>query len=147
MRYSLIPLVLFAGVLQAFGNSMNAQLKASLQNPWLASLVSFFPIVAFFVVAFAIKPSPLPSANDLALMPWWAPTGGLAGAVAVFMGLMFVSKLGAGPFNGLLITANLLASLLIDHFGLLRMPVHPLNPWRVLGGALMASGIFLISRF
>jgi transporter family-2 protein len=147
MRYSLIPFVLVAGAFQAFGNSMNAQLKTSLQNPWLASLVSFFLIVAFFAGAFAIMPTPLPSVSDLVAMPWWAPLGGLAGAIAVFLGLMFVSRLGAGPFNGLLIAANLITSLLIDHWGLLRMPVHSLNPWRIVGGALMVIGIFLISRF
>ncbi len=33
MDYLLYPLIVIAGVLQAFGNSMNAQLKTSLQNP------------------------------------------------------------------------------------------------------------------
>ncbi len=32
-------------------------------------------------------------------MPWYAPLGGLAGAVAVFGGLAFIDKVGAGPFN------------------------------------------------
>jgi transporter family-2 protein len=55
--------------------------------------------------------------------------------------------LGAGPVNGLIITANLIASLAIDHFGVMNMPVHSLNIWRVIGGGLMVVGIFLISRF
>ncbi len=37
----LYPFILFAGVLQAFGAPMNAQLKNSLSNPWFASAVSF----------------------------------------------------------------------------------------------------------
>ena len=57
-------------------------------------------------------------------MPWWAPLAGLTGAVAVFAGLALIDKIGAGPVNGLIITANLLASLAIDHFGLMNMPVH-----------------------
>jgi transporter family-2 protein len=80
-------------------------------------------------------------------MPWWAPLAGLAGAVAVIAGLMFADKIGAGPLNGLIITANILASLAIDHFGLMNMPVHTLNGWRVLGGLLMVAGIAVISRF
>ena len=54
-------------------------------------------------------------------MPWCAPLGGLAGAVAVFAGLTMVDKIGAGPMNGMIITANLIASLIIDHFGVMNM--------------------------
>jgi transporter family-2 protein len=39
-----------------------------------------------------------------------APLAGLTGAVVVFAGLAFIDKIGAGPVNGLIITANLLAS-------------------------------------
>jgi transporter family-2 protein len=140
-------LIVFAGVLQAFGNSMNAQLNASLRNPWLASLVSFSLILAFFVCAFAVAPRPLPTTASINAMPVWAPLGGLAGAVAVFMGLVFVSKTGAASFNGTLITANLACSLLIDHYGWLNMPTHPLNPGRAIGGFLMIVGIYFVSRF
>ncbi len=143
----LYPFILFAGVLQAAGNSMNGQLNKSMSNPWLAATVSFGLIVFVFAALFAIMPRPLPTAQGIADMPWWAPVGGLTGAVAVFAGLLFVNRIGAGPFNGLLITANILFSLAIDHFGLLNMEVHALNLWRVLGGALMVAGIALIAIF
>ncbi len=141
------PLIIFAGALQAMGNSMNAQLRVSLLNPWLASSVSFGLILAFFLCAFAVSPSPLPTAAGITSMPWWAPLGGLAGAVAVFCGLTMVDKVGAGPLNGLIITANLLASLAIDHYGFLNMPVHPINVWRLVGAVLMVAGVSLIARF
>ena len=143
----LYPFILFAGVLQAAGNSMNGQLNKSMNNPWLAATVSFGLIVFVFAALFAIMPRPLPTEQGIAEMPWWAPVGGLTGAVAVFAGLLFVNRIGAGPFNGLLITANILFSLAIDNFGLLNMEVHALNVWRVLGGALMVAGIALIAVF
>jgi transporter family-2 protein len=143
----LYPFILLAGVLQAAGNSMNGQLNKSMSNPWLAATISFGLIVFLFAALFAVIPRPLPTAADVAEMPWWAPLGGLTGAVAVFAGLLFVNKIGAGPFNGLLITANILFSLAIDHFGLLHMPVHAINVWRVLGGVLMVGGIALIALF
>ena len=43
----LYPLILIAGALQAWGPPMNGALRKSLENPWLASTVSFLPIVAF----------------------------------------------------------------------------------------------------
>lgn len=63
------------------------------------------------------------------------------------MGLLTIDEIGAEPFNVLVITANILASLAIDHLGLLNMPVHGMSVWRVLGGVLMVGGIVLISIF
>lgn len=141
----LYPLILFAGVLQAAGNSMNARLRIALVNPWLAAIVSFLPIVFIFAFVFMLLPSPLPDAGHLAHMRWWGPLGGLFGAVAVFAGLAFVDKVGAGPFNGLLITANILTSLALDHFGWLGLSAHPQGLARIAGGVLMVGGILFIA--
>ena len=139
----LYPFILVAGVLQAAGVAMNGQLDKSLVNPWLAATVSFLPIVFVFLAMFAVRPLPLPSRKQLSEMPWWAPVGGIAGAVAVLAGLLFVGKVGAGPLNGLVITANLLTSLAIDHFGWLHMPTRALLMRCVGGAALMVAGIAL----
>ena len=141
------PFIIVGGVLQTCGAAMNAQLNTSLTNKWLASMVSFSLITAFFVCMFAIFPSPLPSAGNLAAMPWWAPLGGLVGAVQVYAGLTLVNKVGAGPFVGLTVTAALVASLAVDNFGLFHMPVHAINLWRILGALLMIGGVSLIARF
>jgi transporter family-2 protein len=118
-----IPFIV-AGALQAFGAVMSAQLRVSLSNPWLALTVLFTLNAFFFAGLFAVSPRPLPTKEGVSGMPWWAPLAGLTGAVAVFAGLALIVKIGAGPVNGLIITANLLASLAIDHFGLMNMPVH-----------------------
>ncbi len=73
--------------------------------------------------------------------------GGIIGAFAVIAGLMFVDRVGAGVFAGLLITANFVMSLVIDKYGWFGMPVHELNGGRLVGGSLMVAGIVLISRF
>ncbi len=141
------PFIILGGVLQTCGAAMNSQLNASLANRWLASTVSFGLITAFFICVFAVFPSPLPSGESLAAMPWWASLGGLVGAVQVYAGLTLVNKVGAGPFVGITVTAALIASLVVDHFGLFHMPVHAVNTWRILGAVLMAGGISLIAKF
>jgi bacterial/archaeal transporter family-2 protein len=141
------PFIILAGALQALGAVMSAQLRVSLSNSWLALTVLFTLNAFFFAALFAVLPRPLPTLEGISTMPWWAPLAGLTGAVAVFAGLALIDKLGAGPVNGLIITANLLASLAIDHFGLMNMPVHALNVWRIIGGAFMTVGIILISRY
>lgn len=80
-------------------------------------------------------------------MPWWAPLGGVVGAVAVFAGFLFIQKLGAGPVNGLTITANIIASLAIDHYALFGTQPHPMSWLRALGAVLMTAGVTLIARF
>jgi transporter family-2 protein len=143
----LYPIILIGGVLQAWGPPMNGALRNALTNPWLASLVSFLPIVALLACLILCQPRPLPTIAGISAMPWWAPLGGLVGAFAVIAGLMFVNRVGAGPLAGLTITANILMSLAIDHFGWSGMAVHPLSGWRVLGAALMVGGIALVARF
>ena len=143
----LYPVILIAGALQAWGPPMNGALRNSLTNPWLASLVSFLPIIALLACVLLCLPRPMPTAGGIENMPWWAPLGGLVGAFAVIAGLMFVNKVGAGAFAGLTITANILMSLAVDKFGWFGMEPHPLNGWRMLGAALMIGGIALIAKF
>ena len=75
-----------------------------------------------------------------------AHLGGIIGSFAVVSGLLFVDKVGAGPFAALTIGANLLMSIAVDHFGLINMPVQTVDPWRALGAVLMIAGVVLIAR-
>lgn len=143
----LYPIVIVAGALQAWGPPMNSALRNAMTNPWLASVISFLPVVALLAVLLMCLPHPLPTEKGLAEMPWWAPLGGLIGAVAVIAGLLFVGTVGAGAFAGLTITANIIMSLIIDKFGMFGMTVHDLTPGRVAGAVLMVAGIALISKF
>ncbi len=143
----IIPFIIIGGALQSAGAAMNGQLHKSLGNAWLASAVSFALITFFFTSAFLIMPSPLPTTKSLSELPWWAVIGGLVGAVQVYAGLSFVNKVGAGPFMGFTVTASLLASLAIDHFGWFRMDQHPMNIYRGIGGVLLIAGVALIAKF
>jgi len=143
----LYPLILLAGAFQAWGPPMNGALLKSVQNPWLASVVSFLPVVAFLLCLFLCLPKPMPTTDSLATMPWWAPLGGLIGAGAVVAGLMFVDRVGAGTLAGLTITANILMSLVIDKYGWFNVEIHPLSIGRTIGAVLMVVGVYLISKF
>jgi transporter family-2 protein len=61
-----------------------------------------------------------------------------------FMLVLFVT---AALFACMPITANIPASLAIDHFGLLRMEQHSLNPMRIAGAVRMIGGVTPISKF
>ena len=143
----LYPIILVAGLLQAMGPPMNGALRTSIVNPWIATLISFGLIVALFVIVAAIFPRPLPTAEGITKMPWWAPLGGIIGAVAVIVGLLFVDRVGAGPLAALTVSANLLMSVAIDHFGWLNVSEHAITPLRAIGAVVMIIGVALITLF
>ncbi|WGS54951.1 DMT family transporter (plasmid) [Paraburkholderia sp. D15] len=141
------PFIILGGILQAAGAPINGELKGTLVNPWLASSVSFLLVTFLAIAMFWIQPTPLPTLDDLRSMKRWAPLGGIVGAVAVFAGLTLVQKVGVGTLNGLTVCANLVASVAIDHFGLIGVAEHPLGWMRVLGTVLMVAGVALVMRF
>ncbi|HLH10944.1 MAG TPA: DMT family transporter [Methylovirgula sp.] len=143
----LYPIIIVGGILQAWGPPMNGALRHSLTNPWLASLISFLPIVAFLSILVMCLPRPLPTLEGVETMPWWAPLGGLVGAFAVIAGLLFVNRVGAAAFAGLTVTANFLMSVAIDRFGWFGIEPRPLSGLRLIGAALMVGGIALVARY
>lgn len=142
----IVPFIILGGALQTCGAAMNGQLNKSLVNPFLASTVSFLIITFFFMALFFAMPHPLPAIQDLRQMPWWAVFGGLVGAVQVFAGLSFVHKVGTGNFMALTVSAALIASLVIDHFGWFRMDVHAITATKLVGAVLLVGGVVLITR-
>ena len=143
----IIPFIILGGALQTCGAAMNGQLNKYIVNPWLASAISFSLITFFFMGASLIHPHPLPTQKELSELPWWAVIGGLIGAVQVYAGLTLVNRVGAGLFMGLTVTAALIMSLIIDHFGWFRLQPHPLNLGRLIGGVLLVAGVTLVARF
>ena len=48
---------------------------------------------------------------------------------------------------GVTVTAAVITSLIMDHFGLLGFEVKPAGMGRIAGGALMVAGLGLIAKF
>jgi transporter family-2 protein len=45
----------------------------------------------------------------------------------------------------LIVTGQMMTSMVLDHFGLVGYPVHPVNVLRLLGMVLLVGGVVLIS--
>ena len=139
--------VIIAGALNAVQSGSNAQLVRSLGRPWLvALLVSLITAVAFLTM-FLVTGVRAPEAGRVGDTPWWAWTGGLCGAAYVTSTLFFAERMGAGLFTGLTITAGIVASIIVDHFGLVGFQQHAASVLRIAGAALMIVGLTLVARF
>ena len=47
----------------------------------------------------------------------------------------------------MILAGQVIASIVIDHFGLIRVPVHELNIPRLAGAVLVVVGVALVQRF
>jgi transporter family-2 protein len=46
--------------------------------------------------------------------------------------------------TGFILVGQIVAAMLLDHFGLFQNPEHLLNGWRTIGALLMIAGVVLI---
>jgi len=138
---------LLAGALITVQAGANSQLKQSLDAPMPALLVNYvFGSGAVLAYALATRVS-WSALGKAAGAPWWAWLGGLAGAAYGVAAILLASSLGAATLMALVVTGQLLCSVLLDHFGWVGFEVHPAGWGRVIGCVLMAAGFALIARF
>jgi transporter family-2 protein len=67
--------------------------------------------------------------------------------VTTLIALMFAQKLGSGLFTGLSLTASVVISILLGHIGWIGFKQHSASPQRLLGSALIITGVWLVSKF
>ena len=139
---------LLAGIASAIEPGQNAGLAKSLARPLLAGVVSrVISIATIAVIMLVTTQYGWPGMDRLAQVPWWAWYGGVLSAILALAQLYVSKKVGAATFLGLIVTAGVVTSILLDHFGLVGFKVHEASVWRILGGALMIGGVALVARF
>jgi transporter family-2 protein len=125
---------------------INGRLRTVLDDPIRAALVSVLVSTLLMAVISAATWQPV-SMERVSSAPWWVWTGGIIGAIYVAASLVLISKLGAAFLFALLVVGQMLSSIIVDHYGWLGVPIHTVNPWRVLGAAFLVAGVVLIRRF
>lgn len=140
-------LALISGIVLPLQAGINAQLRSWLAQPVLAAFVSFgVGTIALLGYSLALR-LPWPETGRIVLAPWWVWTGGLLGAFFVWVNLTLAPKLGATVLVGFIVAGQMLASLLMDHFGVVGYHRHPIGLWRLLGVVMILSGVILIRKF
>lgn len=140
--------VLLAGIANAIQPGQNGTLAKSFPQPLTAGLVvgagTLLSVLTLGLVTGRLE---LPSYEQAAQVPWWAWFGGVLGGGIVVTQLLIARQIGAGTFLGLIVTAGVVTSILLDHFGWAGFDVHPASLWRILGGLLMICGVALVAIF
>ncbi|MCX9153589.1 DMT family transporter [Pseudomonas sp. TB1-B1] len=137
-------LALIAGAVVPFQSAINANLGRGLGHPLWATLASLLvSIIVLLPVIIALR-LPLPSLAFITQAPLWMWAGGAFGVCFISLALMLLPKLGASGFIALALAGQMLASLLLDHFGLFGLAQRQLTTPRVVGALLLMAAVALI---
>jgi|SRR5689334_11627806 transporter family-2 protein len=143
-----LPIILAVGagislvVQQALNTNLRMALGSAVWSGFSSYLVGTIGMALF---AIAMR-EPMPLASVTEKVPFWAWSGGLFGAVFIGLAILLIPQVGAATFFTLLVTGQMLASLCLDHFGLLGVPVHPVSLVRFAGAACLVVGVVLIRQ-
>lgn len=143
----LLPLLAFTcGLAIAAQAGINAGLARYLGGPVLAAAVSFAVGTAALASVCLAAGITWPSPAQWQAAPWYSWIGGLLGAAFVTLAVVLAPRLGAATLIACVVAGQLCASLVLDHYGWLGFPVHPVNWQRLAGAVLLFAGVVLLVR-
>lgn len=146
MAWLYAGLALLSGAALAVQVGLNNGLKGRVGHPVSAASISFATgTMALLAFALAIRPG-WPKGSSLSGAPWWIWLGGVVGALYMILTITFSNRLGAAGWLGVVVTGQILTSVVLDHYGLVGFVEHPVTPWRAVGVVLLLAGAALVLR-
>jgi transporter family-2 protein len=144
----LVLLALIAGVAVPIQFAANTRMGQAAGGPVTGATISLFigtavllvVVVGILLVGRGESPT-VPSAIEV---PWWAWAGGFLGAFYVSMSIILTPRLGAAPTIGFIIGGQMIASIILDHFGWLNLPTSPATLPKLGGAALVIIGAIIV---
>jgi transporter family-2 protein len=145
--FLLIAVALAAGVFVPFQAASNAALGRALGHPLWATVASLLvSLLLVLPIIFAMKIA-VPKLGSALQAPPWAWFGGLAGVFFITAALLLAPRLGTTGFIVCVIAGQMIAALLIDHFGLLGLPAREVNMGRAAGVLVIFAGVIIVQYF
>jgi transporter family-2 protein len=147
LSWLFFAVALLVGALITVQIGSNARLKEAFGEALPAVIITSSLGVILLVAVTLGARIPWPSLPTLAAAPWWGWLGGALGAVYAVATVLLARELGAGPLTALVVTGQLICSVVLDHFGWVGFTEHAAGLGRIVGCLLMVAGFFLIARF
>lgn len=145
VQWLLYLLTLASGLLTPVQSGLTGALDKALGRPFLVAVVSLAGSLVCAVTGALVTGQLGWPKEKAAEAPWWAWLAGLAGLVVLIARPYAARPLGAAVFTGLTVTASVVFSVLLDHYGLLGFQQHAAGWGRIAGAALMCAGVLLVS--
>jgi transporter family-2 protein len=144
MAAAYVALAFVAGATLPLQAAINARLARLVGSPIWAAAISGAVLTVALVLAGAVVLREGPKLAGSGSVPWWAWTGGLCGAVILSATTAVAPRLGTAGMVALVMAGQVLCSLILDHYGMLGLPVQPVTVKRLAAAALLLAGAALI---
>ena len=145
--YFYLLLALVAGTMMPTQAAVNNKMAAVVDSPVTAAFISFVVGTIGLLVFMIATGTPLGNLASAKNAPPIAWIGGLMGAFFVASSVTLLPRLGVALTFSLIIAGQMLITLVLDHFGVLGVPVKEISLMRVLGVVLITGGVVLIRKF
>lgn len=114
-------------------------------TPWMILWLSV--VQGMLVVPYVLYRTPSLSLTQAVTQGFkWYTVAGVLGLIILTSVMFSITKIGALNMFVLIILGQLMASTLIDQFGLFGSPTIPVKPMRIVSLAIIAFGVFLLLR-
>ena len=140
----LLLLAVIAGAVVPFQSAINANLGRGLGHPLWATLASLLVSILVLLPIMLAMRVPFPSVAFISKAPLWMWAGGAFGVCFISLALVLLPKLGASGFMALALAGQVVASLVLDHFGWFGLVQRQVSLPRVLGVVMLIGGVVLI---
>ena len=140
----LLLLAAFAGAVVPFQSAINVNLGRGLGHPLWATLASLVVSILVLLPIMLAMRLPLPSLAFIGKAPMWMWAGGAFGVCFISLALVLLPRLGASGFMALALAGQVVASLLLDHFGWFGLVERQVTLPKVFGAVLLIGGVVLI---
>ena len=135
---------IITGAVVPFQAGGNAAMGRALGHPLWGSVVSLCVSLICIAPILAVARVKAPALGQLAHTPPWVWIGGMVGLLYITGALMLMPRLGAAGFIVAALAGQMLASVLIDHFGLVGLAARPVDIHRLAGLALVMAGLLVM---
>lgn len=146
MRALLYALAFGAGVALTVQVGANAAARGFLRGDAASAALVSFLVGSIALAGYVLASGGAWPQRSTWSAPPWVWSAGVLGAAYVLASIRLGPRLGALAFFSLVILGQVVSSILVDHFGLLGFPRHPLSLARLLGALALLAGVLLINR-
>lgn len=138
-----ILLAFIGGLFLPLQALINARLAGEVSSSIWAAFISFTTGTIILGLYLVISRTTAPGFNQLSSLPAWMFSGGLLGAFFVVMATMTVPRIGTAALVSLVVLGQMVASLLLDHYGFMQAN-HAITMERLIGAGLILAGTYLV---
>lgn len=126
--------------------AVNNQLKGHIGGSTvLAAFISFLVGTLALALLATLSGQRWQNLAGLSQISWWHLSGGLMGAAFVFGTTLLAPRIGVASMLSLIISGQIVLSLLFDRFGWLGLSMREISTPRLIGALLVVGGVLLVN--